>query len=57
MPHLEIARLTRAQAAEWIDYLRLVLEAEERSRADLEQARQEAGKSTTPSRSACSRRE
>jgi len=42
MPHLHIANFTRAQASEWIDYLRLVVEAEERVRETLERARQAA---------------
>ena len=41
MPHLHIASFTRAQASEWIDYLRLVIEAEERVRETLERARAE----------------
>lgn len=46
MPHLHIASFTRRQAAEWIDYLRLVVEAEERVREILERARQEAEQSS-----------
>ena len=42
MPHLPIASFTRSQAAAWIDYLTLVVEAEERVRESLERARQEA---------------
>lgn len=42
MPHLHIASFTRAQASEWIDYLRVILEAEERVRETLERARQAA---------------
>lgn len=47
MPHLHIASFTRAQASEWIDYLRLVVEAEERVREVLERARQAAEQSST----------
>lgn len=41
MPHLPIASFTRSQATEWIDYLRLVVEAEARVRHLLERARRE----------------
>jgi len=46
MPHLHIASFTRAQASEWIDYLRLVVEAEARVRETLERARQAAERSS-----------
>ena len=35
MPHLHIASFTRSQASEWIDYLRLVVTAEEHVREAL----------------------
>jgi hypothetical protein len=47
MPHLPIDSFTRAQAAEWIDYLHLVLDAEERVRETLERARREAAEDTS----------
>ena len=56
MPHLHIASFTRSQASEWIDYLRVVVEAEERVRAILERARTAAAEQSaapylvTPSR-------
>ncbi len=46
MPHLHIASFTRAQASEWIDYLSLVVEAEERVRETLDRAQNAA---TNPS--------
>ena len=46
MPHLHIASFTRQQAAEWIDYLRLVVDAEERVRETLERARKAAEQSS-----------
>lgn len=42
MPHLHITSFTRAQASEWIDYLQLVVAAEERVRETLDRARREA---------------
>ena len=42
MPHLHIASFTRQQASDWIDYLRMILAAEERVREILERARHEA---------------
>ena len=42
MPHLHITSFTRAEAGEWIDYLKLVVDAEERVREILERARREA---------------
>jgi len=48
MPHLHIASFTRRQASEWIDYLRLVVEAEERVREILARAKQEAEQTSTP---------
>lgn len=41
MPHLDITRYTRRQTADWIDYLQLVVSAEERVRETLERARRE----------------
>jgi len=48
MPHLHIASFTRAQASEWIDYLRLVVTAEERVRETLERAKREAEQLSAP---------
>jgi hypothetical protein len=48
MPHLHIASFTRAQASEWIDYLRLVVTAEERVRETLERAKREAKQVSAP---------
>jgi len=48
MPHLHIASFTRAQASEWIDYLRMILEAEERVREILARAKQEAERVSAP---------
>jgi hypothetical protein len=48
MPHLHIASFTRRQAAEWIDYLRMVVDAEERVREILERARKAAEQSAAP---------
>lgn len=48
MPHLHIASFTRAQASEWIDYLTLVVEAEQRVRETLERARQAAEQASAP---------
>ena len=45
MPHLHIASFTRSQASEWIDYLRLVVEAEERVREVLDRAKEAAEQS------------
>ena len=45
MPHLHIASFTRSQASEWIDYLRLVVEAEERVRETLARAKEAAEQS------------
>ena len=46
MPHLHIASFTRAQASEWIDYLRLVVEAEERVREALARGKEAAEQSS-----------
>ena len=48
MPHLHIASFTRAQASEWIDYLRMVVDAEERVREVLERARRAAEQPPAP---------
>jgi hypothetical protein len=48
MPHLHIASFTRAQASEWIDYLRLVVEAEERVREALARAKEAAEQASAP---------
>ena len=48
MPHLHIASFTRAQASEWIDYLRLVVEAEERVREALARGKEAAEQASAP---------
>jgi hypothetical protein len=48
MPHLHTSNFTRRQAAEWIDYLRLVVEAEERVRELLARGRAAAEHSAAP---------
>jgi hypothetical protein len=48
MPHLHIASFTRRQAAEWIDYLQLVVEAEERVREALARGKEAAEQLSAP---------
>lgn len=49
LPHLVIDSFTRAQATEWISYLEMVVEAEERVRHALEEARRKAEPCSAPS--------
>lgn len=48
MPHLPIASFTRRQASDWIDYLRIVLEAHERVEQTLKAAREAAQDAAAP---------